>query len=692
MKIHTTTLQAALTHSLFPLTSSLLTLWPHPDRRYYKGKGREFHVWLAEHYPKAFAVHFERAEGGRQDLDYDAAVPLYMMRPYIVEYLHSVVFGADHSNVLEDFLYSTFRSEQFVAMTRANALIDLHISKPLRWLSGNSYKLEKWSPISMTRALDLVEQFFVKASTDGSLFLDSSLDIFKSIADEQPLFAAYRKYLYEEHKVLGPDGKTPHLAYKLAWDELLNPQDTTNSSAAVREKTIEYLEVQCVAGLRKLHDPKLALANKLTSQDGANSFAKSSQAHTDTIGLDATNDRLAESVFGIYDYYLRRCPGISMEAASAVAQAMRAKSFVDGGYFNSLPPHETHALVEVARTTVHELRAVDRADHAEHDAYITQKRKSNSQLELDALVKQYAFALSFFKKWKSRGVESAAAMRTKLSDIASGESDERKRTQAQLDYLRLQIQMRVIGLGFDFKTPWSSGKDEHVGTVADLTDLLKAILIEEHERDSCGELPEVAVVPVMKRKTFKELGKPTVQAAALGPTIKAFTNEEILALAQQKRKEMEAAGELDEVADEQPEDPPPLDASIIGTELEICWRYWRTPTPDEIANGEKRKKIGVPMWCIGEVVLVADGVATTERPESAKCKKLAEAGAIRIRWPEDLSRQVPEPETFSWHILQDALWGARNKDVHMGWRFSPAELKKRADAAAVAQPATKRRR
>jgi hypothetical protein len=139
-----------------------------------------------------------------------------------------------------------------------------------------------------------------------------------------------------------------------------------------------YLEVQCVAGLRKLHDPKLALANKLASQDGANSYAKSATAHTDTIGLDATNDRLAESVFGTYDYVLRRNPGISMEAASAVAQAIRAKSFRKGGYFHSLPLHEQHALVELARTSVREMRAVDRVDHGEHNAYVTAKRKTNS--------------------------------------------------------------------------------------------------------------------------------------------------------------------------------------------------------------------------------------------------------------------------------------------------------------------------
>eukprot|EP00966_Prymnesium_polylepis_P199016 4611850-Prymnesium_polylepis.1 len=74
-----------------------------------------------------------------------------------------------------------------------------------------------------------------------------------------------------------------------------------------------------------MHDPKLALADKLTSQDGANSIAKQGQAHTDTQGCAACNDVLAESVFGTFDYILRRFGGISVEAASAVAQAVRSK-------------------------------------------------------------------------------------------------------------------------------------------------------------------------------------------------------------------------------------------------------------------------------------------------------------------------------------------------------------------------------
>jgi hypothetical protein len=53
------------------------------------------------------------------------------------------------------------------------------------------------------------------------------------------------------------------------------------------------------------------------------------------------------------------------------------------------------------------------------------------------------------------------------------------------------------------------------------------------------------------------------------------------------------------------------------------------------------------------------------------------------------TRGVPEPESFMWNILQEATWG---KDVHLGWRFTEGELAKRAEAAATAEPARKRRK
>lgn len=224
-----------------------------------------------------------------QDLDYDAAVPMFVNRKYFVLFLHNRVFAPGHSNILEDFLYITFRSTEYVAMTRANAIVDLLISRPMRWLSGKSSELQEWSPYSMGRVLDIVEQFMLEAQRDGSLFLDPELDLFKNIADEQPLFAEWRHFTFTKDVVLSPGSTVKHLVYKLALDEALQPKDATNASTRV--KTIEYLEIQCTAALRKLHDSKLALRDKLTSH--VSNCLHSNVTHTFKTGVPLLFCRMA---------------------------------------------------------------------------------------------------------------------------------------------------------------------------------------------------------------------------------------------------------------------------------------------------------------------------------------------------------------------------------------------------------------
>ena len=46
----------------------------------------------------------------------------------------------------------------------------------------------------------------------------------------------------------------------------------------------------------------------------------------------------------------------------------------------------------------------------------------------------------------------------------------------------------------------------------------------------------------------------------LGTTIKELSPEELLALVNQRREELEANGEIDRVNDEQPDEPPPSGA------------------------------------------------------------------------------------------------------------------------------------
>ena len=306
--------------------------------------------------------------------------------------------------------------------------------------------------------------------------------------------------------------------------------------------------------------------------------------------------------------------------------------------------------------------------------YHAAKRKSNSQLELDALVKQYALALTHFDRWRKQGVGSQQEMRQRLQAMA--------KNQDKLDWLRRQIEMRVIGLGFDeFKPAYSSSKDEYIGTADDLTEQLRDILLEEEERRREGTLPEAAVVPQMRRKTFKELGTPTVQAQALSDKVLALPAAELLERARAERQRLGDAGEIDEVEDNQPSEAPPCDDSLPGAGLEVRWRYWVPVTDEERAAGDKRKKKAVDIWCECEAVQIANGKTDTGRLNvmqqemPAKCKNLLNAGAVRLKWPADADRD--EEESFTWCILTKSNW---NAEAVLGWRFSAAELRKRAEA------------
>ena len=71
--------------------------------------------------------------------------------------------------------------------------------------------------------------------------------------------------------------------------------------------------------LEKMKDPKLAIADKLTSQDGKNAFDKNADGHERTRGITGCNDAV-ESKFAAADYVMRTYRGISVLNASGIVQ------------------------------------------------------------------------------------------------------------------------------------------------------------------------------------------------------------------------------------------------------------------------------------------------------------------------------------------------------------------------------------
>lgn len=207
--------------------------------------------------------------------------------------------------------------------------------------------------------------------------------------------------------------------------------------------------------------------------------------------------------------------------------------------------------------------------------------------------------------------------------------------------------MRTIGLSWsEWQTPWSSSKDDYVGTIEHLVTHLKEVLVAEQDLETRKELPSKSralkstddlhaecPAPQMLRKTFKSLGTPTVQANALSSDRTELSREQLLLAAQRRRKELEDAGEIDWVCDRQPHatgqvhytraditpcrssylirqsvhvhvihtllmrslflhvQGPAPNQSLVGKLLEVRWRY-------------RHKETGLPVyiWCEGEVI------------------------------------------------------------------------------------------
>lgn len=87
-----------------------------------------------------------------------------------------------------------------------------------------------------------------------------------------------------------------------------------------------------------------------------------------------------------------------------------------------------------------------------------------------------------------------------------------------------------------------------------------------------------------------------MQALELSNDEVDLTSEDVLAVAQKRRAELEAAGEIDWVSDRQPyptgQGPTP-GKDLIGKKLEVRWRYRHVETGEPVY-----------IWCEGEVVQV----------------------------------------------------------------------------------------
>lgn len=157
-----------------------------------------------------------------------------------------------------------------------------------------------------------------------------------------------------------------------------------------------------------MHDKKLALADKLASQDGANTFGKNADAHNRTLGIHATNDTV-ENKFATGDYAMRTYRGISVLNASGIVQQRAAHDFdrpanvvsdrrkrkatpedaPPVGFFWQLNASLRESLVTMARRELPNAVKQGRADKLSHDEEKLKRREEAVQRQLDATIEAY---------------------------------------------------------------------------------------------------------------------------------------------------------------------------------------------------------------------------------------------------------------------------------------------------------------
>lgn len=637
----------------------------HGGGEYAKGKGREFVAWLKKHYPDCKFLAFVCANGSRQDIAFDGAVPIFLNRTIILEFLNSLVHPKC-DNKLDLFLWRVLGCNEMTALLRVNTLWKYVFSEPARWLAGCSGEMHDWSIESSSGVMDLIEKAMIEIAADGRKLLDPTFDPFASLAAKQPAFAKWRREHMEATK-LALDGR-PYPIHQLAIDEARQPTGAGNKQA--EQTVIELASKMANGALVAMRDPRRAIMSLLSSQDGEFCVGKDPRVHEATKGAHVTNDRV-ESNFGCVDVLMRMFRYATVANVSGMAQQMRNCDFeqppavasdrrkrkVSGeeappqsGFFHRLTPELQQSLVEYARLNVASARKDGAAALTAHDEDKLRRREERLADALVKVVDQYAYAKELYAAWQAGGASS----KEQVTKYLRGKPETE-----QLEYLRKQIEMRVLGLGWtQYATRWSSQADQRIGTVSHLQELLEEIIVEERAQRRLKRLPTEAALPNQLDQNLGQLGTADADAAAIERRC-VFSLAELERKAQLAMERRAAAGVSDSLEDLNAGVngglAPAFDQSLVGKQIEVLWKYVDAETQQPHL-----------IWASGRVARVADGL-TDKR--SARARNLLPAGAVLWQW--DADPEFDERAGEKWLVLLPSKW---NSQVLYGWRYDAREF------------------
>ena len=356
-------------------------------------------------------------------------------------------------------------------------------------------------------------------------------------------------------------------------------------------------------------------------------------------------------------HYFDRTANVAHDRRKRKESGSDGEADAGSGFFWSagLTDELRESLVEYARLEAPAARAAGRTALQEQEAERLERREERVITLLHAAVEHYAHSKELFAAWQAGRAKDKAG----VARVLNGKPEAQ-----QLEYLRKQIEMRVLGCGWvQYATRWSSNKDSKVGTVAHLKKLLEEIIVEEMARarftaGSAKGLPTEAAPPHHAARDTLSLG--TMDADALEVSKRALFSAEELEVkaeaAMQRRLETGVSDSVEDLnAGVNGGAAPAFDQNLVGKWLEVRWKYI-----------DKDTKEPMYIWITGKVLRVADGL-TDKR--SKRAQKVLPAGMVLWAWDAD-----PEFDELAGEQWLPLLPGKWNQQQWYSWRYDPREF------------------
>ena len=296
----------------------------NPRGDYAKGHGGEFWHYLSTYHHGVTWLPLIRVLGGsRQDGSFEASLPLYVGRKYIVEFLHMKLCTNEKENILQTNLFIVLECVEMIAQVRIASIFFIAVIVPWRWLAGKCHELghRDFGEKDMSQICDLVFEAMQAVELDGEKMLDEDfiMSIFSPLYSKVPELEQYLEWYFEE-KASYPVGIQKNEERVLAIDEaraeLFYPTQACNRQT--HECCVRLAEKVGSRACLEFMDTRKSLSMHLSAADGKFSVKNTSEdVRLASIGIRANNDP-SEGNFGVFSEAFSYCRGMDIAAAAGL--------------------------------------------------------------------------------------------------------------------------------------------------------------------------------------------------------------------------------------------------------------------------------------------------------------------------------------------------------------------------------------